>query len=325
MINESKLNFLNSLQLNNTSVAEIVKKHSLFKGITYNKLVKINAQCTNTAIPPQHLKNIYKSIYNNWYTYLTQIDLDNFDNKQKSKILWFLKQNKYKKENMNAENCYQFMHYGYDKVLKDCDIRPMLCQNRNQEPINIQGGVYPDFIHCTPFQRYDNTSCRLYLNVKPENISALTEKLLETCLNKRCRVYFKFWTNNNRSDTFLIYTNYNRVQKMVDILKTIKSENPKLFEGCENINPLLINIDNFIGFSEEPQYKYSSFNGERADAIEEFCEDIKKQLKINQQIEMFITDKALAPYLKKHHISTMCPSLNIETELEILQQKGKSL
>ena len=63
---------------------QIVKKHSLFKGITYNKLVKINAQCTNTAIPPQHLKNIYKSIYNNWYTYLTQINLDNFDNKQKS-------------------------------------------------------------------------------------------------------------------------------------------------------------------------------------------------------------------------------------------------
>lgn len=331
MINQNKINFLNSLKLKNTSVADIVKKHSLFKGITYNKLVKINAQNTNAAIAPQQIKNIYKSIYDCWHTYLTQINLDNFERKQKNKIKWFLLQNKYKPQNMSADDCYQFMHHGYDKVLNDCGIRPMICQNNNQEPINTNGAVYPDFIHCAPFQRFENTACRLYLNVKPENIAGLTDKLLQKCLDKRYRVYFKFWTNDNRNDTFLIYTNYNRVQKMVSILKEIKAESPQLFDGCQNINPLLTNIDNFIGFSEEPQYKHSSFNSERANAIEEFCRDvILKQLKntnqiTEQQLDKLITDKALAPYLAKHHVSGKYPSLNTETELELLQQKNKTL
>ena len=159
----------------------------------------------------------------------------------------------------------------------------MHSQNKNQPTIFNNGGVHSDFLHCTPFEQREEISCRLYLNAKLENLAAITEQLLKKCFDKGYRVYFKFWTNNNRNDTFIVYTSYDMVERFVEVLREIRRENPKLFEGCEKINPILTNIDDFIGFGEEPKYKHSSFNEERGDAIDEFSRDVISKAVIEER------------------------------------------
>jgi len=274
MTNKLDEEFFKNLNFDKGSIAEIVKNYNLWKGDIYDGITRIGARKTNTPISANSIKNLYKSVYDCWYEYLKQKNLSAFSEQQKSKINVFLSMPKYQKENMSAEDCYKFVHSGYDKLLKGCAVRPMSAQNMNQGIIDKNGAIYPDFVHCFPFSQPEQVDCRLYLNMKPENIAELSDKLLKKCFDKRLKLYFKFWTNDNRNDTFLVYTNYKRVQTMVSILKEIKKENPKLFEGCETINPLLANIDNFIGFGEEPKYKHSSFNSERADAIAEFSKEV---------------------------------------------------
>lgn len=274
MSNSSNIDFLNNIEANNVSMAEIIKKYKLWKKPAYNELTKINAHNTNSTISPQHIINIYKQIYDYWYDYILSIGPKKFTPEQRDKIKAFLSMEKYKKENMTPEKCYSFIHYEYDTLLKGTGIRPAQSQANNQPPITNGGEVTTDFIHCMPFEQPKDIACRLYLNIKPEHICVLSEKLIKMCFDKRIRLYFKYWTKDNRNDTFLIYTNYEQIQDMINILKQIKKENPKIFEGCENINPLLTNIENFIGFGEEPKYKKSSFNDERASAIDEFSKDV---------------------------------------------------
>ena len=274
MENYTQVNFLRIIKLRKKSIAEVIKQHKLWKGDVYYKLTEINASKTNNAISSDDLSQIYKQIYDYWYSYIETMSLDGFSGVQKARIQRFLAMPKYKINNMTPEDCVYFMHREYNKYLNGCGIRPIQSQNDNQSPINNNNTVNLDYIHCTPFEYTEDVSCRLYLNIKQENIYSLSKMLMDRCFDNRLRVYFKFWTRDNRNDSFLIYTNYKQVKKIIEILKSIRKENPKIFEGAENINPLLTNIDNFIGFGEEPKYKHSSFNAERAEAIEEFKKDV---------------------------------------------------
>ena len=276
MGNANVREFLNSIGLKHLSMATIIKRYNLWKSKygCYERLTQINAHNTNASISQADTLKIYKCIYDYWYDYLQELGFARFTVEQKNKIKAFLAMDKYRKENMSPADCYNFVHHEYDTVLKNCGIRPIKSQDENAPILSDDGGVCADFVHCKPFEAASDISCRLYLNVKPENISALTECLLKKCYDKHYRVYFKFWTDDSRNDTFLIYTNYDMVAKFVEVLREIRRENPKIFEGCENINPLMINIDNFIGFGEEPKYKHSSFNSERADAIDAFNKDV---------------------------------------------------
>ena len=48
-----------------------------------------------------------------------------------------------------------------------------------------------------------------------------------------------------------------------DVLDRIRSQHPKLFEGCEANSLIVGTINGYIGFGEEPKYQRSSFNKEK--------------------------------------------------------------
>ena len=281
MSTNPQADFFDSINLNNASIAEIVKSHKLWKirGVDslYDQLTKICAHNTNSTIEIPQLLRVYKYVYDCWYGYVQRnYQRRGLNQNQQKQIEAFLSEEKFKKENMSDMDCYDFVHYDFDKYLNDSGIvRPMNSQDGNRPVVTDDGEIREDFLHCYPFELDEDISCRLYLNIKPENILELVEKLVEKSYDKRCRVYFKFWTNDSRNDPFLIYTNYKKISKFIEIIQEIKHENPKLFEGCEQINPFLTTIDGFIGFGEEPKYKKrSSFNLERAQAISDFSWEV---------------------------------------------------
>ena len=294
MKDSSKAKFLNKILANNITMAEIIKKYNLWDGEipTYDMLTQINAHRTNSYISQKDILHIYKVIYDFWYDYLTS-HKNQFAPEQIKDVKSFLLNKKYSKKNMTEQDCFDFIHSSND-VLYSMNF-PIHSQYLNEPPIDSDGNISEDYIHCMPFQEIDtrDISCRLYLNIKPENICALTEQLLKKCLNKKYPLYFKFWTNDNRNDGFLIYTDYNHIKGMLNILNTIKKENPKIFEGCEKINPLLTNINNFIGFAEEPSHNNSSFNLERARAIDTFFNQItiKERKKIGNYTETLLDEQ----------------------------------
>jgi len=282
-INDSKEKFMTNpkekflddiIPESSPSLAEIIKSNKLWrKNIsTYKLLTQINSHNTNTSVQYRDMLRIYKLIYDYWYDYLTA-NKKKFTSPQLEDVNAFLSNKKYSKAKMSGKDCFDFIHSSND-VLSSMNF-PIQSQSSNEPPIDESGIVLNDFIHCKPFGDVDNSniSCRLYLNIKPENVCDLIEQLLKKCSEKKHNLYFKFFTKDNRNDTFLIYTDYDHVKKIINILKNIKKENPQIFQGCEKINPILTNIDNFIGFSDEPIQSNYSFNLLRANAIDLFFDN----------------------------------------------------
>lgn len=274
---KNKLNFLTNIHLNDKSIANIIKEHKLWNmpSFNYNHLVKLNARNTNESISATDLLTIYKHMYDVWYESLKRVDVTKLNSRYRSRLEGFLHNDKFKPQNMDPEKCHDFIHYDREEIFQDFAIFPAKSQDDNQSPLDAQDNVYSDFIHCIPIpNRTSKSECKLYLNMKQKNIKVLTEKLTQQCNKYNLRLYFKFWTGKiPRNDTFMIFCTYDNVQQMVNILRQIHKDNPNLFEGCEQINPLFSTIDDFIGFAENPTSS-NSFNEERAYAIQEFLSDI---------------------------------------------------
>jgi len=184
-------------------------------------------------------------------------------------------------------------HSAYDFFVKDYkrydltkSILPLHAQNgTTMQELKLGGS---DFIHI--FDSFRDTkpiNCRLYLNLKPENIVPFIDKLMLTTRHKKTpnlyMPYFKFYTNsNNRNDIFLLYTNYDNAEKYIDIFEKIKSEYPEIVEDTETISRNLASINGWIGFGEEPKFTKNSgrhrnfsYNSLREMAVEDFLYNLE--------------------------------------------------
>lgn len=115
-----------------------------------------------------------------------------------------------------------------------------------------------DFMHIYSYRglgtKRDNTDVRLYLNLMGKNIIKFSEEFYTRSKEKGLPGYFKFFnTDNQRNDTWLVYSSYENMEKYVEIIESIKRDRPELLEGTEKVSYNMANLDGFIGFGEEPK------------------------------------------------------------------------
>ncbi len=106
------------------------------------------------------------------------------------------------------------------------------------------------------------TECRLYLRIYPQYIFKLAKSLITECATSNLTTHFKFQPSS-RLDTLVLYTDYENVQKFVDIIDGIKQSNPEFFTNSEKIHPLWGKINGYIGFMEEPIINVPLYEGSK--------------------------------------------------------------
>ena len=171
------------------------------------------------------------------------------------------------------------------------------------------------------------TECRLYLRLLPSNIYRLASLLTIACAQKNIPTHFKF-SPSSRIDSIVLYTDYEHVQKFVDIIDEIYQTNPNLFEHSEKIHPLWGNINGYIGFMEEPiirakmcenplLYLSKSANTYRTKLLDE----ISKFYKDKSITPTFITTKFLKKFASQLDIDASFLPLN-ESSVAELEKAG---
>lgn len=281
-VSSEKKFFLGKLiRENNIDICEVLKTnidYELAGRNNYHLFTHENINASNTPMTKEDVLNLYKIAYDSWYDYIVNLDENKFSGKTLECIRKLKQDSKFKKENMLPEDCQEFIYNTYDKEFNGSGLRFLNAQNEDDPVYN--NNVYPDFIHVythlLPMRK--NIDCRLYLNLQPQNITRVLKLFLNECDKNSLKAYFKFDTGFcYRNDNVVIYASYKNVQKFVDILNKIKKENPNLFVGAEKGNPILPKIDGYIGFGEEPKYTHSSYNDERAKAVDEFFRDVNSE------------------------------------------------
>lgn len=167
------------------------------------------------------------------------------------------------------------------------------------------------------------TECRLYLRLLPSNVYELASLLTIACAQKNLPTHFKF-SPSSRIDTLVLYTDYDHVQKFVDIIDELYQTNPNLFEHSEKIHPLWGNINGYIGFMEEPiiqakmcekplLYLSKSANTYRTKLLDEISTFYKTQ-SINPT---FITTRFLRKFASQLDIDSSFLPLNESSVIEL--------
>lgn len=217
-----------------------------------------------------------KEIYTFWYDFLGEkltYDPSNAYSKYYDSIKTLRSLPQYNPRNMTLENFNELVINNHQEFRSKTNLEPPIsCQKK--EPIVSEDILYYDFVHMKPFLRQEEIDCRLYINLLPENALEVAQFLVEACKKKAPNYtpYFKIYSDNCRSDTFLLYTNYKNVQSYAKLFNQIKEKHPSLFEGCEKAFPHLPKLYGFIGFAEELKFKRTSYTNELAEALDDFYE-----------------------------------------------------
>lgn len=318
---EEKLNFLQSLDPSEDLIKLVnfcTKTKIDYGRDAYDTMATIGINQNNKTVSEQSLLSLYKKTYDLMFKYVSELKIRNTTSQHFVKLKEMYNSGELK-QNLSPEECRKFYFSTCPNVLGEYS--PLHAQG-GKDVILKNGNVVSDFIHIYPFERASEINCRLYLNTTPDNSCKIGEYLLEECYNRHLRVYFKFDTSGKRNDSMLVYTNYQKVSKFVEILEQIKQQHPELFVGATKSGVLTAQVNDFISYGEEPEYKHSSFNAERAAAIDEFTnrEIARARMGIGNYLGTFTTRYGEILDLRNYLIYRLKESF-----LDILEQRQANI
>ena len=275
---KAKFEFLKTIEpISQSSLLELSKITNSDYAILYNDIVKYNSHSTTDseelARSKTNIENFIGRAYKNFWKLLKKGSYG------KSKVFDdFLTDKEFDPDSEEFKN----LGYSFEKLIRSL--------GQKHPEIKQQFGAYSpiyfqdiSFIHVNSNKFYYSKSkkqpneCRLYLNMKVENVAEFATIAMRLGQVLELPLYFKFARNDKRNDTFLFYCSYEEVPKVVALIEQIKAEKPKLFEGTEKVPCHLGKINGYIGFGEEPTevcklpiYEDgASYTEVRADMLEE--------------------------------------------------------
>ncbi len=268
---DSKLKFIEKYCTQPTTMKDLVKDYlqalpassAIDAFQAYDLLIWINAHNTG-SVDRIEMYRFFKTVYDARRNFITSFHPEQLGEEMRELYDYYLLNPSYQKSNVSAIDAYNFF-FGSEQSFA---IKGMCSQSK--EGFIGSNRTYQDYIHVSPFPLKVSPQCRLYVNLKSENVARVSTELLNRCQRDKKRVYFKFNTYDNRNDAFVIYTDYEQAEYFIGALKELKQQHPDWFSGTEKISPAMGVIDGFVGFGEEPVYKHSSFNSERAQVIDEY-------------------------------------------------------
>lgn len=312
---EKKEKFLKTLKKENISTSEIVRFMTsyIFRGEDTCSLIhrlNVNFYDEEPVLKSEY-DEFFKALYASWTKSFSELEKDNAKGAKLIEIMM--------EQRSKGETERDFFANSLNKVVAKSYF-PIYDQTLGSF---FDGRIRNGFYHIKPnvkFQNFNDTNCRLYLNLDVKNALKFGGLLSDDCMEKDIPLYFKFWTGKNeRNDPFVIFTNYDHVQDIVDIIQKYEMSNPELFVGASNANPFLARVDENIFFGEEPARKGASFSRVRANAIDAFFkkyngygELLKKE---DDELKTIITNENLEPFFNDFGISIKTPYLNNESTI----------
>ena len=164
-----------------------------------------------------------------------------------------------KENNMTLSSYRSLVELGAMTVDPNIDEENVLNQINNNKDINMvvqrSSNGAPAFYHIYK-DKITKPEYRLYLNCKSNNLPQLVEKLNDK-LKDLDSYYFKFnskeqMLNKSRSEQMVFYISDDKqMSDIINKIREVKKENPELWQGAENMNPFLKNVEGFIAYAPD--------------------------------------------------------------------------
>jgi len=265
-------------KLNSPSMMDILKFHGT-GDYTYHSY-KNNAHSTGVKVQSQELEHFCRMLFIDYRNYVLDLEKNGKLNERWQVVADTLKSSRYNPNEMDrmaGTPFYDFIYKDFNKMFD----KSFLNIADIQENGDIAKGK-DDFMHVYSYAgsaaQRGKTDVRLYLNLMGKNIIKFSEEFYIRSREKGLPGYFKFFnTDNERNDTWLVYSSYENMDKYVEIIESIKRDRPELLEGTENVSYNMASLNGYIGFGEEPK-------GIDANGKEKILESDDEKMSYNQRL-----------------------------------------
>ena len=155
-----------------------------------------------------------------------------------------------------------------DEYLANPNIKPSYEEKEFPRTLTVQNSVRRfndnrDFMYCYDLntacesEAYGKVTARLYMCPRTDNMIELIDEFKHRCEEKDMQYFFKYSSDPRRNDRFIVYTNYDKINDHLGVLKEIGKNRPDLFRDMDDSrkSPFWGKIDGApkgVYFGEEP-------------------------------------------------------------------------
>lgn len=125
-------------------------------------------------------------------------------------------------------------------------------------------GEYIRSVYTSGYQEEkEPTEHRLYINVPGIYLHEFMLEFIKECEKKGLPYYIKYYEEDVRDDSFILYSSTKRLTAYVELLKGMEKTHPGLISKIKKPPIVTGKINNWIGYGSEPIGKADSYHGKR--------------------------------------------------------------
>lgn len=234
---------------------EIVDKNSILKEIReeniredlYSYFIRKEAFCSGD-LEEKDVNEFLLRYYSDWYFLHKNMGAIT------SKTLRILTEFEYSPVGLNGNKCFELVRCGkYNNIL------PLFLQYINTKEDKYFICVKTDELYNKDFKDFDY-SVRLYINLPTGVLLDFAREFLDKAYLEEFPALLKILNNDYRFDTITIYTDYEYVEKIINVIEDIRLNNKNMFKDVGPVNNLLGKVNDYIGFGEQTNTEDTYFS-----------------------------------------------------------------
>lgn len=275
--------------------------------LKYQNIISVGAENEGKRLNRKDLTGVLDKIYKIWWDNWLIPNSKIKNHYQSTTIKRCVDEKLYHPDNKDKINIYEIMdELSYSNLFEDaCHLQNRYFCVIDTNLLSVKRKKYVRYFY----------QAKLYLNIKLKNRIELAEKFIDKVMKEDLPLTFKFALDDNRTDNFVLYVNFNEVEKTAKMIEEVKTENPQLFDGCKVCNPLLAKYKGYMGFGEESYIE--SYNADRSDILVGAYQELEKKFKYNEED---LTDADIKAEFKKQCYRKLIDSKNFSRNKNIYEE-----
>ena len=237
-VNKAKERFLSTIQgVDREEILQIIKDNQ--EGLDlYTYFVSYGAKNTGD-VDIHEIKDYIHKLYADWYFL-------NRGSSANTRIYNLTHQSLYSPQNLSAKDCFELVASN-----KYSDILTIKIQylNKLEEKFFVQIDIDKLYAKKTGV----DMEARLYLNMPADVILDFAKEFIDRAYLSDWSAVLKFLSQDDRSDSIIIYTSFQCIEKVVEEIEDILNDYQVKYTDIGAVNPLLGKVSDRIGFGENPK------------------------------------------------------------------------
>lgn len=224
----------------------------------------------------KEVEKFCEDVYISWYYNIKSVNNKGFDELEQKDIN-AIKTTKELHPKYMGNGCFDFFAGEYVNYIQSNALLPLKI-DKLDNVLKYYFIAIDNAILNFPSEKKFKIENRLYLHLETKYILEFVEEIMDDCYEENIPLVIKFANGDFRKDNVIIYSNYEYVEQIIDIIKNINDKSTFSIKFGTTLPQIVGRINDYIGFGEQPEECEDTYLSLRANAIQKIISISKNEI-----------------------------------------------